>query len=489
MKQKPKFLSVVFALPVLVLAVIFIFKPGDDNANNTNDFPDSPPNVLFISIDDLRNEVGAYGVDYIETPNMDAFAGESRVFSRHFVHVPTCGSSRAALLRGRRADSQEFIANNTIANTHEEWGDRSLPAWFKQHGYQTLSLGKITHYPGGLTGDGWAEGPEELPGVWDRIWVPESPWETPQDMMHGYANGQPRDRGESPTWEAHEGSDTSYPDGLVAEDAVKTLNELSESDSPWFFAVGFFKPHLPFAAPKSYFDLYDPETIPIPEDTARHPSPSSWHGSGEMMGNYGQHPGHPNSNKAYAKQLRHGYAAATSYVDAQVGKVLEAFRELGMDENTIVVIWSDHGFALGEQGIWGKHSLYEVALKSPLMIQYPGIKEPGMVSSAIVETVDIFPTLTELAGLPTPEGLDGISLNDHLLNAETPSLKEAVGHWRNGQTTIRNENWRLIVHKSEEDIEGFELFDFRESEEGVRKNPDEFHEVVGILNKQLEELN
>lgn len=479
----PKFLSAISALPVLVLVLNFIFKPGGSNAN---DFPDSPPNVLFISIDDLRNDLGAYGVDYIETPNMDAFTGESRVFSHHFVQVPTCGSSRAALLRGRRANSQEFIPNNAIANTHEEWGERSLPAWFKQHGYRTLSLGKITHYPSGLTGDGWAEGPEELPDAWDRVWVPESPWETPQDMMHGYANGQPRDRGESPTWEAHKGPDISYPDGWVAEDAVKTLKEHSESDFPWFFAVGFFKPHLPFAAPKSYFDLYDPETIPVPVDTARHPSPSSWHGSGEMMGNYGQHPGHPNSNKAYAKQLRHGYAAATSYVDAQVGKVLEAFRELGMDEDTIVVIWGDHGFALGEQGIWGKHSLYEVALKSPLMIQYPGTKEPGMVSDAIVETVDIFPTLTELAGLPTPEGLDGISLNDHLLNAETPSLKEAVGHWRNDQTTIRNENWRLIVHESEGEIEGFELFDFRENPVGERKKPDDYPQVVEELLNQLE---
>lgn len=129
-----------------------------------------------------------------------------------------------------------------------------------------------------------------------------------------------------------------------------------------------------------------------------------------------------------------------------------------MDENTIVVIWGDHRFALGEQGIWGKHSLFEVALKSPLMIQYPGIKELGKVSNAIVETVDIFPTLTQLAGLPTPEGLEGKNLNEHLLNPEAPSLKEAVGYWRNGQTTIRNENWRLIVHESEGEIEGFELF-------------------------------
>lgn len=489
MKKKNKILKIsiaIVAFAALGLFVVFIFNNGNNTENPVQERSDSPPNILFISIDDLRNELGAYGTDYIKTPNLDAFAEKSRIFTRHYVQVPTCGSSRAALLRGKRADRPEFIPNTAIANTHEEWGDRSLPGLFRSNGYQTLSLGKITHYPGGLTGEGWAEGPEELPGVWDRIWVPESPWETPQDMMHGYANGQPRERGESPTWEAHGGPDTSYPDGWVAEDAINVLGELSESDSPWFFAVGFFKPHLPFAAPRSYFDLYNPDSIPVPEDTVRHPSPSSWHGSGEMMGNYGQHPGHPNSDKTYAKQLRHGYAAATSYVDAQVGKVLDAFRELGMDENTIVVIWGDHGFALGKQGIWGKHSLYEVALKAPLMIRYPGMKEPGKISDAIVETVDIFPTLAEMAGLQAPGDLDGKSLYPHLEDPATSSLKEAVGHWRNGQTTIRNEDWRLIIHKQEDEIEGFELFDFRENPVGERKDPDDFPEVVEQLSRLLE---
>ncbi|MGM0507223.1 MAG: sulfatase [Bacteroidota bacterium] len=460
-------------LLLLPLLTAFIF---DHHAKA--DVDEDPPNVLFISIDDLRNEVGTLGVDYAQTPHIDSFAEEARLFTHHYVQVPTCGASRAALIRGQRATESRYLSNHAIFDTHDEWSHRSLPTWFKNHGYQTLSLGKITHYPGGLTGDGWAEGPEELPGAWDRIWVPDSPWATPEDMMHGFADGVPRDRGESPAWEAHDGPDTSYPDGWVASDAVDTLEELAETSKPWFFAVGFFKPHLPFAAPQRYFELHDPDDIPAPVDTDRPPNPSSWHASGEMMNNYGQHPGDPNADPDYARQLRHAYAAATSYVDMQVGRVLDQLQALGLDENTIVVIWSDHGFALGEQGIWGKHSLYEVALKSPLIIRYPEMNEPGVASHTIVETIDIFPTLTDLAGLPTPEEVEGNSLRDQLEEPGSVSDQSAFAHWNRGQSTVRTDDWRLIVHRPDDEIEGFELFDFRESEEGVRVNPDEFKSIV-----------
>jgi iduronate 2-sulfatase len=450
------------------------------------------PNILFIAIDDLNNDLGALGVDYIHTPNLDAFASKGRLFSRHYVPVPTCGPSRAALLRGKRPTSEEFLPNTAIRHTHEEWGHRSLPAWFRDHGYTTLSLGKITHHPGGLTGRGWAEGAEELPGVWDRAWVPEeSPWETPLEMMHGYANGIPRERGESPAWEAYDGPDTSYPDGWVANEAVKVLQELSEKEGPWFFGVGFFKPHLPFAAPQKYYDMYDPYRIPAPADTFRYSGPgSSWHRSWEMMGNYGQHPDHPQNDEAYARQLRHAYAAATSYVDAQVGRVLEAFERFGLDDNTIVVIWSDHGFALGHQGVWGKHTLYEVAAKSPLIIRYPGINQPGAISDAIVETIDIYPTLTDLAGLPTPEELHGNSLRPQLENYTTPSTKPAFSFFRrNSQTAVRVDDWRLIVHRDGDDILGYELFDFRDNPEGERRNPDHHPGLIEELSEHFQSLS
>ncbi|MEX0927886.1 MAG: sulfatase [Balneolales bacterium] len=454
--------------------------PAPDEAHERS------PNVLFIAIDDLRNDLGALGAEYMQTPSLDAFARESRLFSHHFVQVPTCGSSRAALLRGKRSTQPEFLPNTAIANTQQLWGHQSLPSWFRRHGYQTLSLGKITHYPGGLTGDGWAEGPEELPGAWDRAWVPASPWETPEDMMHGYAHGRPRDRGNSPPWQAFDGPDSSYPDAWVAGEAVDMLQKLSQDDEPWFFAVGFFKPHLPFAAPRHYFDLYDPDRIPEPENTGRHPRPSSWHASGEMMGNYGHDGNDPRTGREYARRLRHGYAAATSYVDVQVGRLLDSFEQLGLEENTIVVIWGDHGFALGEQGIWGKHSLYEVALKSPLMIRYPGMDQRGQASNAVVETVDLFPTLTDLTGLPTPEGLHGRSLRKQLESPRAGSDKAAFAHYNRGQSTVRTDDWRLIVHRPEKEIEAMELFDFRQSGQGERRDPAGYPDVVEQLLEQME---
>ncbi len=448
------------------------------------------PNVLFIAMDDLNNEyLGALGADFVQTPYLDDFSGEARLFSRHYIQVPSCGPARAALLRGKRPTDESFLPNSAILNTYEEWEIQSLPRWFKDHGYKTLSLGKISHYPGGLAGEGWAEVPEEMPGAWDRAWVPENaPWETPEGMMHGYANGVPRDRGHSPAWEAFDGPDTTYPDGWVAMEAVEVLEELSQAESPWFFCVGFFKPHLPFAAPKKYFDIYDPHDIPVPEDTVRHPEPSSWHPSNEMMRNYGQHTGHPQTDQVYARQLRLAYAAATTYVDAQVGQVLEAFKKLGLDENTIVIIWSDHGFALGHQGIWGKHSLYEVALKSPLIIRFPGMGRPGEISDAIVEAVDVYPTLTDLAGLPTPGDLHGNSLRPQLENPGEPSSKPAFAFYGRGQTSVRVDEWRLLQHRDDDNILGYELFDFRNNDEGIRMNPDDYPAVISELSEHFKSL-
>jgi iduronate 2-sulfatase len=444
------------------------------------------PNVLFISIDDWRNDLGALGVDHVQTPHMDRFAGESVLFSQHYVQVPTCGASRASLLTGLRGP-QTGLGNNATLLNQAAWGDRVLPRVFRQHGYQTLALGKITHYPGGLAGRGWANPPEELPNAWDRSWVPQNtPWVSPEAMMHGYAGGVPRDRGNSPAWEAHDGDDKSYPDGWIAEEAVEILNQLADSDQPWFFGVGFFKPHLPFAAPQKYFDLYDPDGIPAPIDTARHPSPSAWNRSGELMGNYGNGGKNPYTDEAYARTLRHAYAAATSYVDAQVGKVLDRVRELGLMDDLIIVIWSDHGFALGERNTWAKHNLYEAAVRSPLLIRFPGMGRPGSICRATVETVDLFPTLTELAGLPAPEGIYGTSLRPLLENPEAPSLKPAFSHW-GGQEAVRDDRWRLIVQGSATNntIRGLELFDFQGSVEGVRVDPGDNSEVVERLLKAL----
>ncbi len=444
------------------------------------------PNILFISIDDLNNDLGILGVAHAQTPALDQFAGKARLFTRHYVQVPTCGASRAALLSGLRPSSGMHIRNQAILNLHEEWGERNLPGWFRQHGYRTLALGKIGHYPGGLAGADWAEGPEEMPGFWDRIWVPDSPWETPEAMMHGYANGKPRDRGVSPPIEAYDGPDTAYPDGWVAKEAVEVLEDLSRDDTPWFFAVGYFKPHLPFAAPKRWWDIHDPENIPAPPNPERAPpGPSSYHPSGELMSAYGGHDGKdPRTDPDYARTLRHGYAASVSYVDAQVGKLLDQVDNLGLADNTIIVIWSDHGFSLGSHETWAKHSLYEEALLCPLIIRYPGMDYEGRKSSAIVETLDIFPTLIELSGLPEPDGLDGRSLVPQLVEPEAPSGKPALAWWRGGQVTVRVDDWRLIAHLSRDDT-AFELFDFRELPYGKRASPEDHPAIMEKLRGHL----
>ena len=403
-------------------------------------------NVLFLAIDDLRNELGVLGVSHARTPNIDALARTSRVFTRHYVQVPTCGASRCALLRGRYPSEPAHVGNNAIRDTQATWAAQSLPAIFKAQGYRTLSLGKITHYPGNLTGKGWAAGPEEISGVWDRSWIPRGPWATPEAIMHGYANGVARVPGRSPPVEMYDGGDEAYPDHWVANDAVATLRELAAQKQPWFFGVGFFKPHLPFNAPKAWHDLHAADVADMAEAAAAKPAwPSGWHESNELRKNYGNSGRDPATDPAYARLLRRAYAASASYMDAQVGRVLAALRETGQEENTVVVLWGDHGFLLGEHAIWGKHCLYEEALRAPLMIRTPGLLQPGGMSAALVETVDILPTLADLCGVPAPAGLDGRSLRAQLADPAAPATKPAHGFWTGGARTVRTERWRLIV--------------------------------------------
>jgi iduronate 2-sulfatase len=445
---------------------------------------DPPPNVLFLAIDDLRNDLGALGAAHAKTPSLDAFAATARLFSRHYVQVPTCGASRCALMRGRYPDEPAHLGNDGIKRTAAAWGDASLPGLFRQAGYETLALGKISHYPGNRTGAGWAAGPEELPGVWDRSWIPQGPWATPEAMMHGYANGGARVRGKSLPLEAFDGPDEAYPDAWVAAEAVATLSRLSKSDRPWFFGVGFFKPHLPFAAPKKWHELHEGGVPDLPEAAAAKPDwASGWHASGEFRKNYGHEDGRdPANDAAYARRLREAYAASISYMDAQLGHVLRALDETGLAERTLVVVWSDHGFLLGEHGIWGKHCLYEQALRCPLMIRPPRLQRPGEVSDALVETVDILPTLADLCGLEPPAGLDGVSLRPQLEYPARPSSKPARAFWAGGLRSVRTERWRLIEHPGRGGApDRYELFDYERDPHETRNHAGDQPELVAEL--------
>ncbi len=452
---------------------------------------ESKRNVLFIAIDDLRNDLGAYSSSHAKTPQMDAFAKTSRIFNRHYVQVPTCGASRCALLRGKYPSVPAQVGNGGISQTQKEWGSKSLPAIFRQNGYRTLSLGKITHHPGGLTGKNWAEGPEELPGAWDRVWIPNGPWKSPEAIMHGYANGAARSPGKSPAWESHDGPDETYPDAWVASEAIQTLKQLASQNQPWFFGVGFFKPHLPFAAPKKWHDLHALDETDLGEMLTAKPTwPSGWHNSSEFRSNYGHEANlNPDTNVSYARQLRNAYAASMSYMDAQVGRVLSTLQELGLAENTIVVLWSDHGFLLGEHGIWGKHCLYDKAVRSPLMIRTPTLTKPGLACDATVETVDLFPTLLELCSLPSPQGLDGRSLLTHLKDPTTASLKPAHSFWTGGQRSIRTERWRLTVLPSKDKAsQQFELFDYETDPDETQNHAESQPEVVSQLLAMLKNI-
>jgi iduronate 2-sulfatase len=449
------------------------------------------PNVLFIAIDDLRNDLGAYGNSGAQTPNLDDFAKAARVFRNHYVQVPTCGASRCALLRGRYPSTAAHLGNGGIAQTHAQWGDANLHAWFQRQGYATYALGKITHYPGGRTGRLWAEGPEELPGAWTRSWIPETPWGAPQNIMHGTANGQPRVKGQTRPLESFDGPDHAYPDAYVADEAERTLLNLSQSRQPWLLAVGFFKPHLPFAAPKRYLDLHPVQSLPArnPGSEKKPAWPSTWHGSGELHGNYTK----LGSDGEYlfpevSLAMRQAYAACVSYVDAQVGRVLAALRKHHLDDNTVIVVWSDHGFLLGEHGIWGKHCLFEKALKSPLMIQYPGMPVSRQSCEAVVETVDIFPTLTDLCNLPVPTGLDGRSLRPHLENPAAPSARAARSWWSNGWRTLRDERWRLVVKSDKQGgPSSVELYDYLTDPDETRNHAAEQPALVQQMLTRLAE--
>jgi arylsulfatase A-like enzyme len=402
-----------------------------------------PLNVLFIAVDDLRPQLGCYGHEEMVTPSLDRLAQEGRRFNHHYVQVPTCGASRCALLTGQYPSLPEAYDNDafsTLPRTPGK-GPLSLPALFQRNGYTTVSIGKISHEPDGLLTDG----EPELPFGWDEVGMPHGKWQDAWAAFFAYAGGKTRVVRKTPVSERGDVPDNGYPDGLIANAAIAKLNQLK--GKRFFLAVGFIKPHLPFNAPARYWDLYNPAELPVPANPAP-PSdvdPSiSLHNSGEMRGQYTGFSEPGVVTEAESRHLRHAYRACVSYVDAQIGRVLAEVDRLGLRENTIVVVWGDHGWHLGEHGIWGKHTLHEVALRSPLLVRVPGMAEPGVAAEGLVESVDIYPTLAELCGLPPLSGLSGKSFASLLKNPRANGKPAVFGFWRGGRAhTIRTPKYRL----------------------------------------------
>lgn len=456
--------------------------------------PPLPPNVLFIAVDDLRPELSAYGQAHMVTPNFDRFATTGRLFERHYVQVPTCGASRYALLTGERPSSREHTSNEAIRNLlpkTEQERPESFAHMFRRAGYRTVSIGKISHYVDGriYSYEGEGEGEFEMPFSWDARIMPYEKWGTAWNSFFGYADGSNRnmERGAYPAYESADVPDEAYPDGLIAQEAIAQLNELK--DEPFLLGVGFFKPHLPFTAPKKYWDLYDHDQIAISPnpDVPKGINPGSLTNSGEMFGNY-KHERRGDTGVRIAdedaRMLRHAYYAAVSYADAQVGKVLDELERLGLADNTVVVIWGDHGWHLGDQTIWGKHTTFERSSRSALMIRTPGMPSPGVSAAGLVETLDLYPTLADYAGLEAPADLTGLSLRPMLEDPAHPGKDSAFSYWR-ARHTMRTDRYRIVQHEEPGDGPEFELFDHQSDPNETRSVAAEQPEVVESLRASL----
>ncbi|WP_438480624.1 sulfatase-like hydrolase/transferase [Oleiharenicola lentus] len=369
------------------------------------------PNVLFIAVDDLRTNLGCYGDAAAITPAIDALAARGTRFDAAYCQQAVCNPSRTSLMTGRRPDSTRVW--DLVTKFRETTPDVvTLPQYFKQHGYFTAMVGKIYH-DGGKMGDpaSWSQ-PAQHDGI-----PKEADYRLPKNQKGGKAAA----------YEFADAPENVYPDGRVADAAIAEITKLAAraNDQPFFYAVGFRKPHLPFTAPKKYWDLYEGKKIPaLEQPTAPRGAPEiALHHSVELRG-YSDLPANGDFAPATIENLRRAYYAATSFTDAQIGRVLAALKTAGVADSTIVVLYSDHGFHLGEHGLWAKTTNYEVDTRVPLIIAPLG-KSKGAATSALTELLDLYPTLADLCGLPAPEKTEGRTLRPWLENPATPS-REAV---------------------------------------------------------------
>jgi iduronate 2-sulfatase len=439
-------------------------------------------NVLLIAVDDLRPEAGCYGNPVIRTPAIDRLARQGTVFLRAYCQQAVCSPSRTSLLLGRRPDTTRIYDLQTHFRKYLP-DVVTLPQHFKQHGYHTQGLSKIYH--NGL----------DDPASWSvPHWSPPGPGygkpETLEDLnqqqkkLRGEFKGPAvevlerdaktgmalkvspaRYRARGPAWEDPDVPDEALPDGKTTVRAIELLQQLK--DKPFFLAVGYLKPHLPFVAPKKYFDLYKREQLrlaanPFPPKDVPALALTNW---GELR-SYKGIPAEGPLPDAVALDLIHAYYASVSYIDAQVGRLLDELQRLGLHDKTVVVMWGDHGWHLGEHGLWCKHTNFEVATRSFLIVSAPGQKKPGAKTNALVEFVDIYPTLCQLCELPMPDGLEGTSFAPLLDAPDRPWKTAAFSQYPRGKImgySMRTDRYRYTEWrdpKAERPV-AMELYDYQ----------------------------
>ncbi len=387
------------------------------------------PNILFIAIDDLRPELGCYGSEIAVTPNMDRLAEEGMLFERAYCQQAICGPSRASLMTGRRPDSIG-ITHNYVKIRELNPDILTLPQHFGAHGYDTVYCGKIFH-PGDKDEVSWNRQPARSNIATDTRRAvmgfaleknQRTTSETRERMFAKYGEVARYGLAMGPAYECADVPDNTYEDGYNTDLAIATLNEMvTEEDKPFFLGLGFHKPHLNWVAPKRYWDLYDRERIPLAAQTEgpENGAAMGLHASFELRVRDGI-PKRGEIEPELARTLRHAYLACVSYVDAQIGRMIKALEEAGVRDNTLILLWSDHGFHLGDMGIWCKATNYEIATRVPMIIWTPNMpaNSRGASTKALVELVDMYPTLCDLAGLEQPPYLEGTSFAPLLENPD-----------------------------------------------------------------------
>ncbi len=413
----------------------------------------SRPNVLFIAIDDLRTELGCYGRSHVHSPNIDALAERGMRFDRAYVQAAFCNPSRASFLSGLRPDDTQVLGN-------KQWFRRTLPnavtmpQLFKESGYTTVRIGKIYHGTESM----------EDPKAWTRAVYPQGTDLGKQGEGRNLTDGKVR----WCRWMAAEGDDEDQPDGQIAALAVEFLAR--DQQRPFFLAVGFHKPHDPFVAPARYFDYYPPERVRLNRDPSdRSPElpvalPNGWKIEFDKF------------DDVKRREFLRAYLACISFVDAQVGKVLDALKATGHDRDTIVVLVSDHGYHLGERGWWNKNTLFELTARTPMIVYTPQMKAAGQPCSRLVEFVDIYPTIAEYCGLTPPDNLAGRSFLPLLDNPDQSWKDAAFMQLVRGPVdgrTVRTERWRYTEWDG--GAEGVELYDHD-------TDPGEYHNLAADPN-------
>ncbi|MFN3484640.1 MAG: sulfatase [Planctomycetota bacterium] len=421
--------------------------------------PGRPPNVLFIMSDDLNTDLGCYGHPLVRTPNLDRLAARAVRFERVYCQFPLCNPSRASLLTGLRPDTTKVYENATHFRTHVPEAV-TLPQLFARHGYFVARVGKLYHY--GVPSQIGTPGLDDPPS-WHAAVNPRGREKDEEDRCI-YYTGKPASLGGSLTWYVSEGSDEEQTDGKVASEAIRLMED--HRDRPFFLAVGFYRPHVPCVAPKKWFDLYPPERIALPEEPAGHLDKIPGPALAVRPPDYGL-------DEEKRRLMIRAYYASVSFMDSQVGRVLEALRKSGLEDRTIVVFASDHGWQLGEHGQWQKMTLFERSARVPLLVAAPGARGNGRASPRTVELVDLYPTVADLAGLPIPPGLEGESLRPLLEDPQAPWSAPAYTQVRRGPRlmgrSVRTERYRYT--QWDEGRAGAELYDYE-------RDPREFENLA-----------